>query len=124
MNRRLTSHENLGGPYSIADMACVDWVKGWKRMGQDVEDSPSARWLDLLPARPAVEKGLAVEFPVGERPTSPRTKRRAKFCSARGAVASWLRAGLAMGAGVGHIPGAGVPTRSGDVAERLKAAVC
>jgi hypothetical protein len=41
-----------------------------------------------------------------------------------GAVAARLRAGLAMGAGVGHIRGAGVPTRSGDVAERLKAAVC
>ena len=41
-----------------------------------------------------------------------------------GAVATRLRAGLAMGAGVGHIRGAGVPTRSGDVAERLKAAVC
>jgi GST-like protein len=64
MNKRLASHEYLAGAYSIADMACVGWVKGWKRMGQELEDfSHLARWLNALLARPAVEKGIALDVP-------------------------------------------------------------
>ena len=64
MNRRLADHEYLAGPYSIADMACVGWTRGWKRYGQEITDFPHlARWLDALLARPAVQRGLALDIP-------------------------------------------------------------
>ena len=64
MNRRLADHEYLAGPYSIADMACVGWTRGWKRYGQEISDFPHlARWLDAVLARPAVQRGLALDIP-------------------------------------------------------------
>ncbi|HVP99127.1 MAG TPA: glutathione S-transferase N-terminal domain-containing protein [Roseiarcus sp.] len=64
MNRRLADHEYLAGHYSIADMACVGWAKGWKRYDQDIADFPHfARWLDAVIARPAVQRGLALDIP-------------------------------------------------------------
>jgi len=64
MNRRLESHEFLAGPYSIADMACIGWVRGWNRAGQEITDFPHLhRWLDALLARPAVAKGIALDDP-------------------------------------------------------------
>ena len=62
MNRRLEHNEYLAGVfYSIADMACVGWSRGWERMGQDIAEFPHfKRWLDQLLARPAVQQGLAV----------------------------------------------------------------
>jgi len=64
MNGRLADHEYLGGPYSIADMACVGWAKGWKRYGQDIVEFPHvARWLDAVMTRPAVQRGLALDIP-------------------------------------------------------------
>ena len=61
MNRRLADREFLAGDYSIADMACVGWVKPYKNQGQDLEDFPHLkRWFEKLMARPAVIKGLAV----------------------------------------------------------------
>ena len=64
MNRRLADREHLAGPYSIADMACVAWTKGWKRYGQEIADFPHlARWLDAVLSRPAVQLGLALDIP-------------------------------------------------------------
>ncbi|HMQ57505.1 MAG TPA: glutathione binding-like protein, partial [Rhizobiaceae bacterium] len=61
MNRRLADRPFLAGDYSIADMACIGWVKPHKRQGQDLNDFPNVkRWFDTLLARPAVAKGLAV----------------------------------------------------------------
>jgi GST-like protein len=61
MNKRLAHNEYLGGAYSIADIACVGWAKLWERQGQDIGQFPHlARWLDLVLARPAVQKGIAV----------------------------------------------------------------
>jgi len=61
MNRRLADREFLAGDYSIADMACIGWVKPYKNQGQDLEDFPNLkRWFETLMARPAVEKGLEV----------------------------------------------------------------
>ena len=62
MNRRLERNEYLAGPYSIADMACVGWAKGWERQGQDIGQFPYfARWLAAVLARPAVQTGLALD---------------------------------------------------------------
>ena len=61
MNSRLKDREFLAGAYSIADMACVGWAKLWERQGQDITEFPHfKRWLDVVLARPAVQRGLAV----------------------------------------------------------------
>ena len=63
MNRRLEKNEFLAGAYSIADMACIGWARGWERQGQHIGPFPHfARWLDAVHARPAVKKGLAVDL--------------------------------------------------------------
>jgi len=59
MNRRLADRPFLAGKYSIADMACVGWTKGWQRQGQDIAEFPHLkRWLDAVMARPATKRGL------------------------------------------------------------------
>jgi len=62
MNRRLADRPFLAGDYSIADMACIGWAKGWERQGQDIDEFPHfKRWLDARRARPALPRGLAVK---------------------------------------------------------------
>jgi len=59
MNRRLADRPFLAGKYSIADMACVGWVRLYKRLGQDIGDFPHLkRWYEILLARPAVDRGI------------------------------------------------------------------
>ena len=61
MNKRLADRAFLAGRYSIADMACVGWVNLWKRQGQDIEQFPHLkRWLEVVKARPAVQRGMAL----------------------------------------------------------------
>jgi GST-like protein len=61
MNLRLNDREFIAGKYSIADMACVGWVNGWSRQGQDIEEFPNLkRWLETVKARPAVKRGMAL----------------------------------------------------------------
>ena len=65
MNRRLAEHEYLAGAYSIADIACIGWARGWQKQGQDIAQFPHfKRWLDAVEARPAVQRGLAVKAEV------------------------------------------------------------
>ncbi len=60
-NRRLADRDYVAGEYSIADMAIVSWAKLWERQGQQIDDFPHVkRWLDTLLARPAVQRGMAV----------------------------------------------------------------
>lgn len=59
MNKRLADREFLAGKYSIADMACVGWASRWKQQGQDIEPFPHfKRWLEIMLARPAVDRGI------------------------------------------------------------------
>ena len=61
MNKRLENREFLAGRYSIADMACIGWIKPFKRQGQNLDDFPHLkRWFETMMARPAVVKGMAV----------------------------------------------------------------
>ncbi|MFK8251117.1 glutathione S-transferase N-terminal domain-containing protein [Ancylobacter terrae] len=61
MNTRLREREFLAGDYSIADMACVGWCKLWQRQGIDIAEFPHfGRWLAMMLARPAVQRGLAI----------------------------------------------------------------
>ena len=61
MNTRLARHEFLAGRYSIADMACVGWVRLAERMGQDVALFPHLeRWFEAIRARPAVKRAFGI----------------------------------------------------------------
>jgi GSH-dependent disulfide-bond oxidoreductase len=61
LNKQLASNEYVAGDYSVADMAIVGWAKLWERQSQKIDDFPHVkRWLDVLLARPAVQRGLAV----------------------------------------------------------------
>lgn len=61
LNRRLEGRDYICDDYSIADMACVGWARGWERQGQDIKQFPNVgRWLDRMLARPAVQRGLKV----------------------------------------------------------------
>ncbi|NRB03131.1 MAG: glutathione S-transferase N-terminal domain-containing protein [Rhodobacteraceae bacterium] len=64
LDRRLAEAEYVGGDfYSIADMAIWPWASLWKGQEQTLEDKPNlARWLDTVSARPAVNKGHALEL--------------------------------------------------------------
>jgi GSH-dependent disulfide-bond oxidoreductase len=61
LDRRVAGRDFVAGEYSIADMAIFPWAKLWERQGQDIEQFPNLRrWLDANLARPAVQRGLAV----------------------------------------------------------------
>jgi GST-like protein len=61
LNKRLADRPFIAGDYSIADIACIGWAKLWERQGQDIKQFPHVeRWLEAVLARPAVQRGLAV----------------------------------------------------------------
>ena len=63
MNRRLATREFLAGRYSIADMACVGWVRLAERQGQDLAQFPHLkRWFETIRARPAVKRAFAIRI--------------------------------------------------------------
>jgi GST-like protein len=71
MNERLGEHAYLAGDYSIADMACIGWVRPYENQGQTLEDFPHLkRWFDAVLARPAVQRGIAVGKEERERQKS------------------------------------------------------
>jgi GST-like protein len=58
MDKRLAGRKFLAGAYSIADMACLSWVKSSTRF-QPLDDFPNlAAWMERLLKRPAVQRGL------------------------------------------------------------------
>lgn len=61
MNTRLKDRDYLAGDYSIADIACIGWTKSWEKQGQNIEEFPYLKgWLERVLARPAVQRGLAI----------------------------------------------------------------
>jgi GST-like protein len=64
LDRHFQSREYLAAEYSIADIATYPWVARheWHRV--DLHDFPAVkRWYDLVGARPAVQRGMAVPQP-------------------------------------------------------------
>jgi GST-like protein len=59
---RLGKVEYLAGDaYTIADIACFAWMRGWERQEVPIAEYPNVkRWLDAIAARPAVQKGVEV----------------------------------------------------------------
>jgi GST-like protein len=63
MNTRLASGDFLAGRYSIADMACVGWVRLAERMAQNLTAFPHLkRWFETIRARPAVKRAFAIRI--------------------------------------------------------------
>jgi GST-like protein len=62
MNKRLADRDYLAGDFSIADIACIGWARGWERQGQDIAQFPNLKgWIDRMEGRPATARGLAVK---------------------------------------------------------------
>jgi len=63
MNKRLADRAFLAGRYSIADIACVGWVRLAERMGQDLNEFPRLkRWFETIRARPAVKNAFGIRI--------------------------------------------------------------
>jgi len=61
MDQQLGKHEFLAAGYSIADIATYPWVSRYEMHRTRLEDfSNVKRWFDLIGARPAVQRGMAV----------------------------------------------------------------
>jgi glutathione S-transferase/GST-like protein len=59
LDTHLQHHEYLAGDYSIADIANWAWVRTHRWSGVEVDELPHLqRWLELIRARPAVQRGL------------------------------------------------------------------
>ena len=69
MDRQLAREPYLAGEYSIADIACIGWIKPHKRQGQNLEGFPNLRrWFNAVMERPAVIRGMAVGREHARRP--------------------------------------------------------
>jgi len=78
MDTRLADREYLAGDYSIADMACLGWVRYPERRGQTLDDFPNLkRWFERLSERPAVQRGFAVGLE--HRSDAPHTDEQHKI---------------------------------------------
>jgi GSH-dependent disulfide-bond oxidoreductase len=62
LEKRLGEATYLAGPeYSLADIITFPWIRNPDRRGIDLADYPNLkRWHDVIAARPAVQRGLAV----------------------------------------------------------------
>ncbi len=71
-----------GDAFTIADIACYPWVRGWKWSKIDITGHANVvAWVDRVRARPAVERGLAYGFEQDEidRWTEDTKQRYARF---------------------------------------------
>src|ERR1700728_3196574 len=78
MNARLADREFLAGRYSIADIACVGWVRLAERAGQDLTQFPHLkRWFETIRARPAGKRSFAIRIEAASAVDSNDPKVRA-----------------------------------------------
>jgi glutathione S-transferase/GST-like protein len=65
LDGRLKDHEYLAGDYSIADIANWSWVRTHNWSGVAIDHLPHLkRWLDVIAARPAAQKGITVPYEI------------------------------------------------------------
>lgn len=78
MNARLADRAFLAGrSYSIADIACVGWVRLAERAGQDLaEFAHLKRWFETIRVRPAVKRAFAIRIPAASAvdPHDPKVR--------------------------------------------------
>ena len=62
LNKKLSDgREYIAEDYTIADMACIGWVRNPERKGQDLENFPYLKlWFERMMASPAVIKGVSI----------------------------------------------------------------
>ncbi|MFM0123756.1 glutathione S-transferase [Paraburkholderia sp. RL18-101-BIB-B] len=61
---QLATRDFIAGPYSIADIATFPWVRIHDWGGVGVDEFPNLqRWLAMVEARPAVQRGVLVPNP-------------------------------------------------------------
>jgi glutathione S-transferase len=61
LDTRLADNEYLAGAYSIADIANFSWARTASWSGVESQDLENlSRWIDVIKARPAVQRGLEV----------------------------------------------------------------
>ncbi|MEI4484604.1 glutathione S-transferase N-terminal domain-containing protein [Frigidibacter sp. MR17.14] len=62
LDRQLAKTEYVAGDFvSIADFAIWPWASLWEGQSQTLDDKPNLkRWLDVMAARPGVQRGRAV----------------------------------------------------------------
>ena len=61
LNKQLEGKQFIASDYTIADMACLGWARGWEKQGMDIAEFPNVGgWIDRLMARPAVQKAFDV----------------------------------------------------------------
>ena len=61
MNTRLADRDFLAGEYSIADMACWPWIRGYKALQIDLEALPHLRaWFKRVGGREAVQRAANI----------------------------------------------------------------
>jgi GST-like protein len=64
LDGRLEGRDFVADDYSIADMALIGWVRGWKNREIDIAEFPNVgAWIDRVEARPGVQRGLALKPP-------------------------------------------------------------
>ena len=63
LNTRLEGRDFVVDEYSIADIAIYPWTARYEWQEVDLADFPNVkRWFDVISARPAVEKAMAMNF--------------------------------------------------------------
>jgi GST-like protein len=61
LDKVLAKSEYVAGEYSIADMAIFPWIVPYEKQGQNLADySNLQRWFEVIEARPAVKRGMAL----------------------------------------------------------------
>ena len=61
MDGRLADRDFLAGDFSIADMACWPWIRGYKAYGIDLKEFKHLRaWFKRVGGRPAVERAANI----------------------------------------------------------------
>jgi GST-like protein len=80
MNNRLYDRPYLAGAdYSVADIAAFPWTVGWAQQGIDLDEFRHVkRWFEELSARPAVQRGLAVQAGEPEDPATVTPEEQAR----------------------------------------------
>lgn len=81
LERRLSEVPFLAGEeYSIADIATFPWLRNAERRGIELADYPAVkRWHDMIAARPAVQRGVAVLAERQRRGTMTDAEREVLF---------------------------------------------
>lgn len=76
MNTRLADREYLAGEYSIADMACWPWIRGYKALHINLEELPHLRrWFKQVGGRDAVQRAANIGKEEFKKDQEVRNKR-------------------------------------------------